>query len=319
MSNLLNEGESSNQRQERKRKNESASESKSSGFIRQLFLNERTADVYFVFFFENPPVRIAAHKSILAVSTIVFDTMFYGKIPEKGDVEIKDVSSKAFTSFLNYLYNARCEYSPENIAEIAYLADKYMFQKLKSGCEEYLMNLIDREQNSDFMVYELSLLFNYEALQAKCRSFIQNYITTFVTTDEFLQCNRIVVTELMKWNRHISVLEGCMRWAQNKCEETGVDAKNALNLRNAFGKGWKEIPFDQYQLSLDHFVSFENKYSVFSFDEYKSLIGAINERQKQANPETSRSLSTPMGQQNGLVLEPIEVFDSEDEIEMDLQ
>lgn len=70
--------------------------------IKNMYLNEETADVHFVFDVEH---RVPAHKNILASESKVFHTMFVGALKEKGQVKITDASPKCFEGF--DLFNLR--------------------------------------------------------------------------------------------------------------------------------------------------------------------------------------------------------------------
>lgn len=138
-----------------------------------LYLEDRTADVYFKFVKENPPERVAAHKNLLANASSVFKQMFYGRSREENDVEISDASSAGFKCFLKFFYLMHLDYSPENISEIMYLADKYIVSKCKISCEKYLINLISVHPKYDFMSFELALQYDCSKLYWKCRECIK--------------------------------------------------------------------------------------------------------------------------------------------------
>lgn len=90
-----------------------------------MYLNEETADVHFVFEIDDMEQRVAAHKSLLAAGSPVFHAMFYGTIKEKGDVKISDASVKGFMDFLSVFYLDQVKINKENVAEIMDLSNKY--------------------------------------------------------------------------------------------------------------------------------------------------------------------------------------------------
>lgn len=49
---------------------------------------------------DPPGTRFKAHKLILAMRNDVFEAMFYGSIPEDGDVIIPDLHPDGFRAFL---------------------------------------------------------------------------------------------------------------------------------------------------------------------------------------------------------------------------
>lgn len=63
--------------------------------------DERTSDFCFQFQENGRKIDIFVHKIILASHSDVFDTMFYGNIPESGNsATITDVTSNVFMTFL---------------------------------------------------------------------------------------------------------------------------------------------------------------------------------------------------------------------------
>lgn len=56
--------------------------------MQNQFLSTDMADVYFLIEIEQ--VRIPAHKYISAIASPTFKTVFYGSIPEEGDIKIVD-------------------------------------------------------------------------------------------------------------------------------------------------------------------------------------------------------------------------------------
>lgn len=72
-------------------------------FSARIF-DERTSDFCFLFKENGRKIDVCVHKIILASHSDVFDTMFYGNIPESGiSAEITDISSDVFMTFLKYI------------------------------------------------------------------------------------------------------------------------------------------------------------------------------------------------------------------------
>lgn len=56
----------------------------------QKYFKSTAPDVHFIFEEENETVKVPAHKTLLAMSSPVFDAMFNGELKEKGDVKIAE-------------------------------------------------------------------------------------------------------------------------------------------------------------------------------------------------------------------------------------
>lgn len=66
------------------------------------------SDCKFIVGQEPHQQTLEAHKLFLAMSSPVFEAMFFGGIPEKNDViPIRDVQPEAFKAMLEYIYTDR--------------------------------------------------------------------------------------------------------------------------------------------------------------------------------------------------------------------
>jgi len=96
-----------------------------------------TTDVKFTFVHQVSGERLEldAHKLILACGSEVFMTQFFGLIREECDViPVEDASYDAFKVFLDLLYNKSVpvrQASFKILAELYYLADKYLMEEMK--------------------------------------------------------------------------------------------------------------------------------------------------------------------------------------------
>ena len=91
------------------------------------YLNETSADVYFICQSDDrqSEVRVPAHKIILASKSETFQTMFYGSLPEKGDVQLASLTASAFKEFLQMFYFNQVGVSMENVNDVVDLSKQY--------------------------------------------------------------------------------------------------------------------------------------------------------------------------------------------------
>eukprot|EP00092_Neocalanus_flemingeri_P018543 GFUD01020079.1.p1 GENE.GFUD01020079.1~~GFUD01020079.1.p1 ORF type:complete len:287 (-),score=76.72 GFUD01020079.1:60-920(-) len=96
-----------------------------------------TPDISFVFNKECPVDQktVTAHKVILSSASNVFETQFYGEIPEAdGEIDIVDASYEAFKAMIEFIYNIKHDwefYCLHLLAEVYYLGEKYYLDDLK--------------------------------------------------------------------------------------------------------------------------------------------------------------------------------------------
>lgn len=88
-----------------------------------------------------------AHKLLLALSSEVFEAMFYGQLAEKDTVVITDLHPDGFYGLLKYVYagEARIENCYEALHTKA-AAEKYLFEDLATSCLAYLRKQVDYKE-----------------------------------------------------------------------------------------------------------------------------------------------------------------------------
>lgn len=99
--------------------------------VSHLLSEELHTDVTFTF--PGSPLLVKGHKLLLAARSSVFERMFYGSLPEKGEkVEIIDVEPEIFQVFIKYLYtDNRKLITDENAPGLIYIAEKYQMSNLR--------------------------------------------------------------------------------------------------------------------------------------------------------------------------------------------
>lgn len=234
----------------------------------KLYLDEETADCYFVFdiddgkktenswrrflnaYFQTSifekwnrtkiTQRVPAHKILLATGSEVFKPMFYGGWLEKSEVKIIDVSIEAFTEFLQFFYSNDITISIENVAELMFLAEKYFVDDCLKLCD----TVIYEHLPIDDIVsgYELAIKFDRIDLQGKLVAKIGEQAKNVLQSDSFLQCSRIMLKRILEINSLSSVPEdvfdACMIWSKKSCEKKWnrsiVDEKSQKTVRRLF-------------------------------------------------------------------------------------
>ena len=83
--------------------------------------------------------RIGAHSFLLAGTSPVFNRQFYGLMTIREVVEVKDTTSEAFMTMMNFIYKAPGEETfnlndidcPQKLFEVLELAERYEIANLK--------------------------------------------------------------------------------------------------------------------------------------------------------------------------------------------
>ncbi|XP_054730136.1 uncharacterized protein LOC129238925 [Anastrepha obliqua] len=121
----------------------------------------------------SPNQRIlAGHKLILAMSSPVFERMFYGNLPDESDpILIPDVQPDAFQAMMEYIYSDRISISSfDKACELCYVAKKYMLPYVVEQCTHFLW--ADLSPKNACRAYEFAKLFDEPRLMQSSMSII---------------------------------------------------------------------------------------------------------------------------------------------------
>ena len=144
---------------------------------------------------ESRKVRIPAHKFVLAISSPVFQAMFYGQMAEKGEeVELPDTDSHSLLEFLRFVYCDEVNLTADNVFAVLYLADKYIVP----------------------------------SLAAKCWSFIDANTTACVKSDRAVSTlSHVTLVSLLKRDslstKECPLFDAVKHWAEAKCEQNSLE------------------------------------------------------------------------------------------------
>ncbi|XP_037042548.1 BTB/POZ domain-containing protein 6-B-like [Bradysia coprophila] len=225
---------------------------------RKLYLNEKTADVHFLF--ETDGIsdieRIPANKVILSTGSKVFETMFYGSMAEGDEVKISDVSSSAFREFLQFFYLDEISLSVNNIADVMNLVRKYGIERCMVQCSDFLKDVMTNEDVCS--AYELAVQFDLDDLKHFCKRKISANAEAVLKSNDFLNCKGSLFQLIVRMDslmcEEICVFDACIAWAKRSCEMNGMDPSESKNLRAKLGESvLYSIHFNRMQ--LEHFAS----------------------------------------------------------------
>lgn len=211
---------------------------------KKLFMDEETADVYFVFETDTDQRRIAAHKIILAKGSSVFQQMFYGVLKESGDVKIVDSSVEGFQEFLQFFYLENVGLTMVNIDNVMNLATKYNVNECLDVCDDFLVQHLKLEDICDGL--QLAITFKREYLKYILMRKMNSEPDRVFASGGFLNCSRdvlefILIRPILICEKQ--VFEACMAWANNCCEKSNLDASKMENRREKLGDCMHLIQF----------------------------------------------------------------------------
>lgn len=199
--------------------------------IRRQYLDEKTADVFFICGPAN--VRVPAHKSVLSKASDAFDGMFYGPIAEKGDVKLPKTSPDAFKDFLQFCYLDEIDLNLEHIVGIMDLTNKYCMPECLVLCGRFWAKHLTIDDLC--LAYHWAIFYEEKELIGFCERKISACPQVVFESSSFLRCEYIVFDHILTLDSLLCdetiVLSACLDWARHACERDGQDSSQLHNLR----------------------------------------------------------------------------------------
>lgn len=244
--------------------------------IQNLYMNDETADFYFIFEGDDEEHCVPAHKIILASGSPVFHAMFHGTLKEKTEVKIKDASVKGFKEFLQLFYLCEVNISDENYVEFLNLSNKYDMPEGLEICEKFLLENTDTIDLCKHL--GLAIKFNLEELEKYCDTEICYDTALVFKTIGFIESTKEVLESILKLHDHscleMDVFNACIAWAENACKNNGTDATDKQNIRCALGDCFYYIPFAKMNIDTFSKVVFAHR-TLFTLDEVADIMALI--------------------------------------------
>ena len=217
-----------------------------------MFKNPLLSDIKFAFPSVNSEAtisEIAAHKYVLAVSSPVFFTMFYGDLAEGGDsVNITDCDPDVFLRFLRFIYCDEASFEDIDCAiKVWRLADMYDVPSLARECVKYLDGNMEPLDAFDVLTYARQ--FNDEEMEKACWEVIDYNAEVIVADESFLDVKQELLLSFVERSsaciQETTLFQALDGWAAKRCEEASITV-NGENKRRFMG----EDLLKQFRFSL---------------------------------------------------------------------
>ena len=178
--------------------------------------------------------NIPAHKFVLAISSPVFNAMFYGELAEtKDSVEISDCEYESLLELFRFIYSNETNLTSDNVMQLMYLSKKYMLPSLADKCSSYLQENLDG--SNVFTVLPDVQKYEEKDLLDQCWKVIEKETEEAVKSDGFVTIERSVLEELVKKEtlniKEVELFKAVDRWAGKACEKQGLVAEGSVKRR----------------------------------------------------------------------------------------
>lgn len=202
----------------------------------KLYLDEKTADVFFLLETNDGKIdRIPAHKAILTTGSKVFETMFYGSIPEGSEVKIPNGNSAAFKEFLQFFYIDQITMTPANINDVMNFVRQYGIERCMVQCVDFLKDTLTNDDVCS--CYQLAIQFELVDLKHFCERKISGNAEDVLKTEGFLNASWDLLQLVAGLHPLVcQELDAFVAWAKKSCEKNGLDPRDGKNLREQLGE-----------------------------------------------------------------------------------
>ncbi|EZA59223.1 hypothetical protein DMN91_008259 [Ooceraea biroi] len=225
---------------------------------------------------QEPEQRIFnGHKLFLAMSSPIFETMFFGSTAEKDDpIPIRDVQSEAFKILLQYIYTEKAEFTSfKLVCELYYCANRYMLPSLVRQCTEYLCTNLSPK--GACRAYELAKLFEKCELMDDCLDIICTMTSEVLNESSWKDIGlatllTVLDQEDLEISSEIELFIAVEKWAKSECCRKLIDPTNRENLRSVIGDAFSKIRF--LSLTPQEFATGPAVSPMFSQDEAFAIL-----------------------------------------------
>ncbi|XP_023234303.1 BTB/POZ domain-containing protein 3-like [Centruroides sculpturatus] len=202
-----------------------------------LLKNTALSDVTFIVGPNTSSKRYVGHRVLLAMTSPVFEAMFYGDMADKSKViRITDIAPIGFENLLRYAYTDTLKFQTVDDAMLtAYAAKKYLLPHLLRECFNYIERNVSPKNACQ--VYEFAIIMEAHTLVFQCLNTIDRQTYHVLTSSTFLNVSvgtleLIVRREYLNLYSEFSLYSALYLWAEEECKRRNLDPE-IENLRHA--------------------------------------------------------------------------------------
>lgn len=256
--------------------------------MEKLLKDSDTLDIHFKFEEGSEVKRLSAHRNILSSASPVFKAMFFGPLAEKEEVEIIDVTHKAFDCMLKFIYTDEANLEASVAGAVLYLAKKYDIPGLADHCKKFINSSMDRENVVEIMqglVYAADDDLNETCLKLMDRNghFVIN--SNHVVEKMNWEVLKMIVKRDTFCAREIDILDAIQWWIKKQPGNENLDNREVRDLME------EVIPYIRFPtMTMKEFVQLVIPTKVLKDEEVLDVLGTYR-RSKNAPPHNCRFIS----------------------------
>ena len=222
---------------------------------------------------------LEGHKVFLAMSSPVFEAMFFGGMAEKKDpIPIRDVQPEAFKALLEYIYTDRVNLDSFELAcELCYCAKKYMLPFLVNECIKFLWTRISPKKAC--RGYEFAKLFEESALMERCMYIMRSKTNEVISKSSWDDVEQGTILKILDQDEleitsEVHLFNAVEKWARAECKRNSLDPDDSKSLKSVIGNALTKIRF--LTLTPQEFAEGPGKSPLLTQEEAFSILMNIS-------------------------------------------
>jgi hypothetical protein len=184
-----------------------------------MYNNSFISDIKFTFGDNKSGEVFYAHKFVLAISSPVFNEMFYSKTEKPiKTIHFPDHNSETLAGFFGFIYKEECPQDFEKDLEVLRLIKKYEIVSFDSACSHSFQR--NTELQKACKLLDKFLEMKAEALAEICMGKIDQNADEYFASEYFLNINQSTLNILLDrdtlWYNETDLFKAVVKWADHQ-------------------------------------------------------------------------------------------------------
>ena len=193
--------------------------------VKQMYNNSFLSDIKFTFGNNKSGEMVYAHKYVLAISSPVFNEMFYTKTKEAiKTIYLPGHNSEVIAGFFGFIYKEECPTDYEKDLDVLCLIKQYHIVSFDAVCSQSYERNIEVQKSCKFLDDFLEL--KAKALAEICLGKIDLYAEEYFTSEYFLKIKQNTLEILLHrdtlYYNETDIFKAVLKWVDHQCSNQSL-------------------------------------------------------------------------------------------------
>ena len=214
--------------------------------VGRMYNNTFISDIKFTFGEKKPGQVFYAHKYVLAISSPVFNELFYSDTEKSiiKTIHMQNQDGETLVGFFSFIYKEECPKDFEKDLKVLHLIKKYEIRFFDSTCSDSFQRTTELQKACKLLDELLEM--KAEALADVCLGKIDLYAHEYFASEYFLNINQSTLKTLLKrdtlYCNETDIFKAVSKWADHQCSLKNLETTGA-NRRMVLGDAIYSIRF----------------------------------------------------------------------------